>query len=431
MSTLPGLRWFGRRRMAPRQSPASRIALNQVGHSEGLRFTEWLVVGVLGLAYLLSISQPLFAVQLHRTILNHLPLALLGPALALHFLGVLAYRKALAWSEVFAVCWPLVLLGLYAITGSAVAKRELDIRETYLAFGVYLLLLPLFAALTFNGERVQQWAKVLVFLWVLASCAALAGELSRVKERETLHEIEYLVGSGFFVLYYVSRSAALKLLALLLLVGAAVINHKLTGYIVATMAVTHIVVMAGWRQLPRQWRGAYGLTAVVLTAALVAALTLLYFEYRIYLPSGNPDVRLTQYEAAWRQFIESPLWGNAYLEGSGEEYREAGRVLNIPTHSDVIDILKHGGLIGFGLFAWGYWKIFIVINRAVGLTRADTVLCAFLTGARFFQVTALITFAINPILLKGPYLIVIWGNLGLAFGVALASIRSAWRAASA
>ena len=139
---------------------------------------------------------------------------------------------------------------------------------------------------------------------------------------------------------------------------------------------------------------------------------------------------MKQYEAAMRQFIESPICGSAYTAGSGEAYRESFRVLNIPTHSDVLDILKHGGLIGFVLFCWGYWKVFAIINRAVTATRGDTLLNAYFVAVRFFQVTALVNFSLNPLLLKGPFLIVIWGNLGLAVGLAL-TVTRAFDAASA
>lgn len=431
MNAMYGLGWFGRRNFAPRRAPGSRIALPTAAATDGLCFTEWLVVGALGLAFFLSISQPLFGIQLNLSILKHFPLMLLGPALALHFLGVLANRKSLALADVLAVCWPLMLLALYALAGSAAAKWLLDIEETYLAFGAYLLLVPFFASLAFAGERARSWGKAMVIIWVVTSLAALVGEAFRFTQSGNLHEIEYLVASGFFVLFYVSRTTAMKLLAIVLLIASAAINHKITGYIITAMAVIHFAVAAGWSALPRSWRGAYGVSAAVLTMTLVAVLVLLYFEYRVHLPSGNPEVRLAQYEVAWRDFLDSPVWGAAYLDGSGEGFRQGLRLLNIPTHSDVLDILKHGGLIGFVLFFWGYWKIFAVINRAVPLVRADRLMHGFLVGARFFQVTALVTFAINPLLLKGPFLIVIFGSLGVAFGVALACVRSSRAAAGA
>ena len=425
MNAFTQRRWWSRAPRPPKQGPVSRMALPLAPAQQGLQLTEWLVLGVVALAYLLAISAPLFGMPFHKTILNHFALALLGPVLLLHLSGLAMNRRSPPYDAVFMVCLPLVLLALYAFLGSAVAKWELKERDTYLTFGIYTALLPLYAACVPTLlPRVRYWVLALVSIWAVFSMAALAGEAARIGIKETLHEIEYLVISGFFILYYAVPSRTVKLLALAMLLAAAVLNQKLTGYIIAAMAVIHIVVASGWRRLPRQWRWPYVVGAAVFTLALVALLTLLYFEFRQHLPSGNVEVRMKQYEAAMRQFIESPIWGSAYTAGSGEAYRESFRVLNIPTHSDVLDILKHGGLIGFVLFCWGYWKVFALINRAVTASRGDALVNAYFVAVRFFQVTALVNFSLNPLLLKGPFLIVIWGNLGLAVGLALTVTRA-------
>jgi hypothetical protein len=422
MNTLSPSTWFSRRVALPKHAPPSRMARPQAAAAKGLRFTEWLFIFVLSLAYLETVAQPVFGAQLHQSFLAHVPLALFGPILLLHLLGASLNRNPPPWQAIFALCWPLIFLGFYALIGSAIARWELKIVETYLAFAIYLLLLPIYVSMTVDGLRVRQWALTLICIWVLFSSAALLGESVRVRP-ETLHEIEYLVTAGFLVLYYAARPRWVKLLAFVALVAAMVVNQKLTGFLILALALLHIAVTAGWRRLPRAWRGFYSISALLSTAMLVVVLALLYAEYRQYLPSGNTDVRLKQYEAAMRQFVKSPLWGNAYLDGSGELYREWYRLLNIPTHSDLLDLLKHGGLIALGLFSWGYWKLFVVIHRAVQVTREQHLLNAYFVGVRFFQVAALVTFSFNPLLLKGPYLVVIWANLGLAAGMALALAR--------
>lgn len=386
----------------------------------GLRFTELLVLGALAIATLLSISMPLFGMQLHLTFLNHAPLLLMLPALALHLAGAQFNHERTPTAALMGHCAPLVLLAVFALAGSLIARFALDVKESYLSFGIYLLLLPLYAAVAPQQARAGPWARALMGLWLAASLLALAGEAARWQTKETLHEIEYLVVVGFFGLFVVARSGWVKALALALLLAAAVLNQKLTGYIVAALAVVVLIVQAGWRRTRPEWRWLYAAGAVAFTLLVAVALTVAYFEFRNVLPSGNADVRLKQYEQAWRQFVASPLWGNAYLESSGEAYREYTRVLNIPTHSDVLDLLKHGGLIAFGLFTWGYARIFLLLTRAVAATAQDRVLNSYFVTARFFQATALVTFAINPLLLKGPFLIVIWGHLGLAVGLALA-----------
>lgn len=423
---LPQNLSFRRRIRAPKQAPASRLARPMLVADGGLRFTECLLLGVLLLAYLLSLSMPLFGIPFHRTFLNHAALVLLGPVLALHLAGLLLNRQMQPAQPVLGVCWPLILLAGWALVGSAVAKWEFDRIDSYISFGTYLMLLPFYAAaVPQRAERLQAWAVALLFIWVLSSTAALIGESVRFNIAATLHEIEYLVAAGFFAMYYAVRNKGLKVLALVMMVAASVINQKLTGYIILAMALLHILTAAGWRRLLPSWRGLYGSGAVVFTVVVSTALALLYFEFREFLPSGNPEVRLAQYDAALRQFYQSPIWGSGFIDGSGEVYRGAFQALYIPTHSDVLDILKHGGLIGLALFAFGYWKIFLLVHRAVKATLDQPLLNAYFVSVRFFQVTALVTFSLNPLLLKGPFLIVIWCNLGLAVGMALTALRAA------
>ena len=228
-----------------------------------------------------------------------------------------------------------------------------------------------------------------------------------------------IVLSCFLLAFYSTKSRVLKVVVIVLMLGAAAFNQKLTGYIIAVMALIYIAMQAGWRATRPDWRNLFGIASITLALVIIAGLVLGYFEFRQYLPSGNDVVRLKQYEQAWNQFLASPLWGNGFTGGSGEMYRENNRLLNIPTHSDLLDMLKHGGTIGLGLFLLGYLKLIALFTRAIGVVQQDRRLHAYFTWIRFFMVTAFVTFAINPLLLKAPYLVVIWGNVGLAFGLAL------------
>ena len=385
-----------------------------------------MLLGVLALAYMGSISFPLFGVQLHHSSLAHLPLLMFAPVVVLHLSGVLYNREALPWSRILATCWPLMLLALFALGGSAIAKWVLNVTESYLAFGIYLALLPLFMLCSSESQRARRWAMALMALGFVVSLAALAGEVSRFSWGQTfIHEIQYIVVAGFFAIFYVTRSTAIKLLMFVLIVALAVLNQKLTGFLVVALAVLHIGVTAGWRHVAKPWRMPYGVAAAVGVLLAVSVATLLYFEFRDFLPSGNPEVRLQQYDAALQQFYGSPIWGNAYLRSSGEVYNDGFRNYYIPTHGDVLDMLKHGGLIAFSLFVLGYWKIFSLMHRAVKATRDDRVLNAYFTTARFFQAAALLTFTFNPLLLKGPFLFVIWAQLGLAAGMAIGVLARA------
>ena len=391
----------------------------------GLCFTEWLLVAALAVAYLFSMSSPIFGIQLQISSIKHLPMILLAPALALHCLGVFINRSHIDAAGIFRVTWSLVLMACLVITGSLVARQALGVVETFLTLGVYLLLLPIFAAVPARHIDAVPWAKAVTVLWIGAGLAGLVGESARFAgDGGLLHEIEFIVASAFFLMFYVVRSVPMKVIALLLMIVAAGLNQKLTGYILTIAALLYMLVAWGWARSGPRWRGFYISLAGTTVVGVVCALVLGYFEFRAVLPTGNPEVRLQQYEQAMRQFFASPIWGSAYLEGSGEVFIENARALNIPTHSDVLDMLKHGGVIAFSLFFWAYWRIFRVLSRAIVVSRQHHLLHAFFSGLRFFQFGALVTFSLNPLLLKGPFQIVICSSLGLGVGLALMMLRN-------
>jgi O-antigen ligase len=408
---------------SPKRGPKTHLRSEAVSQQAGLRFTEWVVLGALSLAYLFTVSMPIFGIPLQVTALKHFPLLMLAPALALHLMGMLINRQPMHASGIFAVCWPLVLMALFVITGSVVGKQLYKVDDSFLTFGVYLLLLPLLAAVPALPGDPLRWVRASAALWLIAALAALTGAAARLPTTQSLHEIEYLLVSAFVLLWFLAGGVWLKLLALLLMLAAAGLNHKLTGYIVVLLALVYIVLEAGMRRVHKKWRGFFAIVAVVLAVVVCGALALSYFQFRDVLPTGSPEVRMHQYQEAWRQFLNSPVWGTAYAEGSGEEFRESTRLYNIPTHSDVMDMLKHGGLIGFGLFAVGYCLIFRLFSQAAAATQGQGSLHAYFLGVRFFQISALATFSLNPLLLKGPFLVVIWGNLAVGVGLALAALR--------
>ena len=145
----------------------------------------------------------------------------------------------------------------------------------------------------------------------------------------------------------------------------------------------------------------------------IAALGFVYFQE--YLPSGNANVRLHQYELALDSFVDSPIWGKAYTGSSGEFFVENSRAYNLPTHSDLIDLLKQGGLIAFSLWALGMFKSIRLFLRE-GL-RSPTAK-PFFHAMAFMSMATIFSMAVNPLLLKPPFAFVIWGVLALAISIA-------------
>mgnify|MGYP000316897229 CR=1 FL=1 len=105
-------RWWTRTPRPPKRGPVSRMAMPLAAAGDGLRLTEWLVLAVFSLAYMMAISAPLFGIPFHRTGLNHVAMALLGPALLLHLVGLALNRESPRYDRVFATCLPLLLMAL-------------------------------------------------------------------------------------------------------------------------------------------------------------------------------------------------------------------------------------------------------------------------------------------------------------------------------
>jgi O-antigen ligase len=384
-----------------------------------LCFTELLLLAAIALGYLLSISMPIFGVPLQISVLKHFPMVVILLAIALHFTGMLLTRQALRVRQSMSECWPLTALALFAIAGSLVGKQISNVDDSFLSFGIYLLLLPVLAMTPgLPGDPIR-WTRAIATLWAGASLAALAGAVARLPRLEFLHEIEYILSSAFVFLWFSSKNPASRTAAILLLFAAAGLNHKLTGYIVTLIALLYIGFDSSWRRVPIHWRKFFLTCLFIFVPLFVATLVASYFQFREYLPSGSAEVRINQYQQAWSKFLASPIWGTAYTEGSGESFREFNSIFNIPTHSDVLDILKHGGLIGIGLFIYGYFKIFRRVSLAALSQRHSIPLYAYFMAVRFFQIGALATFFLNPLLLKGPFALVIWGNLAIAIGIAI------------
>jgi O-antigen ligase len=123
------------------------------------------------------------------------------------------------------------------------------------------------------------------------------------------------------------------------------------------------------------------------------------------------------------RFIESPLWGTLFAAESVEKFSLysigiAGNVL--PTHSDVMDLLAHGGILAVLLWAIGLGRIAWLAATTVLRARAlDDPWAPYAHALAMMSLAGVITYAFNPILLKPSMAYLLWTNLGLLLGISL------------
>jgi hypothetical protein len=381
-----------------------------------LVFSDYLLFGAFSFGIFLLISRPIFGVQLSNSPLKHLPLALFLSTFAFHQLGRTLFPRAqLNRAGLIFWLWPFCLLGSYATVGSLLAKFVFGENETFLTLGVYLLATPFFFIWGRTSSSAMKLVGPLVFIWGTSSVVAIAGTLARYGQDESLHEIEFWVLPFFLYSYFAAKTLQGRVLSVLALTFTSILTQKLTGYVVGIGAVGYIFAMQIHNSVEPKWRalimGAVAMTLLISLGLLT--LGFLYFEQ--YLPSGNVSVRLHQYELALASFINSPIWGKAYTGSSGEFFVEYTKIINLPTHSDLLDLLKQGGLIAFAFWTIGIFRsIKLFLNYAL----RSRGLSAFFHAMTYMTGAIVFSCAVNPLLLKPPFAFVIWGMLSLAISVA-------------
>jgi O-antigen ligase len=140
-------------------------------------------------------------------------------------------------------------------------------------------------------------------------------------------------------------------------------------------------------------------------------------------PTGNTEFRMHTYEAAWQRFLDSPLWGSGFAREATEKFGLfdtgiAGNVL--PTHSDVLDLLANGGILGFSLYLAGLAMIAALAwRRLLRPALGERPQARYGHALALLVLAALLTSCFNPILLQPPMAALAWANLGMLLGLAL------------
>jgi O-antigen ligase len=159
--------------------------------------------------------------------------------------------------------------------------------------------------------------------------------------------------------------------------------------------------------------------------ASVGVLVAVVYAYRDYvLPSGNPEYRLRTYAIAWDKFLQSPVWGQAFLKAASEEftaYQVGVATQVLPSHSDLLDILANGGMIGSLLWFGGVAGVAVLAYRKIlAPVKQGHRWSSFAHTLALCSLGAILVYAFNPVLTAvPPVAYFVWLNLGLLAGLAL------------
>jgi O-antigen ligase len=244
----------------------------------------------------------------------------------------------------------------------------------------------------------------------------------------TFHEeIFFSVALAAFLL--ASRSAApLPQIAAFAILAACMLSFKNTTFLlVLTCLGASLALTAG-----RLWRDGNRLKVLVvcyfgglLLLAGLAALAWLWWERRGQLPTGNTQYRVEMYGIAWRRFLDSPLWGTGFTGSSVNYftlYKTGLRTQNLPTHSDILDMLAHGGVFAIALWLLTLGRLARIMGDAYRVLTmpgwgADDTRWRRVWMLGVMQLCALVTYAVNPPLVSPVHAFWIWGSAGLMWAL--------------
>lgn len=390
--------------------------------------TETLIVLATAFAGFLLVD-PFFGGALTKATIAKWPLlALVFGSLVFHIVGRALTdpaRLRRAAGEVLRTWWPIVVLASWVTLGSLFARFAEGIRESFLGLGLGMFCLPLMAVAVRSSRQPQAFLQGLAAVYVATVLGMLVVLLS---DLHVFHE-EIFVAVPLGAYFLAARPVKLWRFGLgVSLIAACLFSFKNTTFLIvlAVLAVCGVV----WSQRLLRRRNRMGVVAAVyflLPVLMVgaAALFWLWWTNRTGLPSGNVEYRTEMYGIAWRRFLESPLWGTGFIESSVtyfELFRVATRVQTLPTHSDILDMLAHGGLLAIVLWLLTVWQL-VRIGAATIVQLASAPFGESNRGWRWMfllvlvQLGALITYAVNPPLINPAHAYWVWGSAGVLWAL--------------
>lgn len=319
--------------------------------------------------------------------------------------------------------WPVIALALLILGGSLYARFIAGIKESYLAAGIGMLAFPIgLAMLMESRDSVKTVHGYFIALLLSSFYMTYQIIVHRRIESQAFHEEIFLLVPLLVYWHLVNEKNWSAWLWIPAFSAVAFVSYKNTSYLVLLVSIGYLFAIRMARKF-EQYRGdslkrfVLGYGSAVAWIIVIAILALVVVLYREDMPSGNTGVRTYVYQAAWEKFLDSPLYGAAFTDNSNIDFPQftvtgQNRVVN---HSDWLDVLSHGGLLGFLLFVGALWTPF-------RLSRMRTMpphprLRSALHGLKAITLGGMVVMLFNPVLLNMPINTLFWFNAGLLVGL--------------
>lgn len=309
-------------------------------------------------------------------VIKRVPSVLLGMNFLFIVVARVMFQDRARYVSVGKVLWETRWLCLFAalvIAGSMYARFVSHIEETFLTFGSYVLIAPLMYWYVINSAAPMQLLRAVSYVFLGWGLVAASVQFIEFRKLEAFHAREHLVLPILAAFFYGLPKRYGVVVGCLLVTATAVAAAKNTAYMVALLSLAYILGLLLWFRLAQvrddfvRFMTVVGVICVV--GVVGAALGAVYWQFKDALPTGNPEYRLYTYQRAWEKFLASPIWGVGFTQAAValfDQFEVAAATQNLPTHSDPLDMLANGGVIGIGLWLAGvvpvFWRGFTKIS---------------------------------------------------------------------
>jgi hypothetical protein len=379
----------------------------------------------LGIALFLAVDP--FEWRLERiTLTKHFPLILVLPFVLLTFVASRMFKPHGEFPKVLLSFRPLFALSMLVTAGSLYARFHSGIQNTFLFAGVYMLAAPMAAYMLVRSSEPVRLLRAYLGLLLVAGAVVFLGLATNYGVRQVYHELEYLVPPIAIFFAFWPGPSRLRWSGMAFFLLAAILFKKNTGYLTALLILTYLI----WFKVIPEWRAQDGIRRMVklygvfIALLLTVALGALILQYReAYLPSGNVEFRTLTYERAWSRFKESPGWGTLFTGAATEQFTgfDTGVARNIlPTHSDILDLLANGGLLGIALWLWALARVArLAFFASLRPSQQVHELAPYAHMLACMSLAGVLTYAFNPIFLQSAKSLLLWTHLGFLAGISL------------
>lgn len=404
------------------QEPPDFLQANYRHHP--MLFSEWLIVSALLFTFLIANGE-LLGLKLQQSFLKHLVgMVMVGASLFDYFGRRLFSAHITKRTGNSLIFWaPLLTLGVLVTVGSLYARLSLNIEDTFFIIGLYIFVGWTFSLALQSGN----FDRLLSIVFWITLAASFATSVVTIWSRLTdfhvldtaIHEREFFVIPLLYVLFFTDRGTRFfRWTCIVLIFSAAVASLKNTPTLILFITLS----LSLWRwQVGSSDKNSGAVRKIALiyfvVLAAVAAFigAIMYANYvKEITPIGNVNFRQHQYTFAWNEFLKSPLIGSGFTTGTGIDYnlrQDIVMLSNLPTHNDILDILRAGGLVGFTLW---FLPLFIVFGRAALMLRQKALTHQWsehydnIGWMLLSSISAVIVYCFNPLLAKTAFATIVW-----------------------